>query len=1125
MTPLLRIELLTPESPQTDRAHVTVDLPEAKLQAEVEYLFTVSSTEVQDLQWYFETFLEFDDDPAPTLACDLESRLRTRGRELFDRVLGGNAEVRALWQAFLPHLEQARIEIAAPEGAGAAVHWEFMQAPDADQPLCLRAASFVHVPANGAPCPPIAAADGQELSVLLAIERPAGAGDVPYRSIAAGLVGSVDARRVHIDVLRPAAFDRLAEVLMAAAKAGKPYQVLHFDGHGGYGSLAPNQGPRGFLVFEDPESPEHRCRVDGSTLGALLARAGVGTLILNACRSGYVDLQAQRPASSPTRGVGVASALHSFAEDAIRAGALQVVAMRYNLYVVTAMRFVSALYAALGQGVSVGKAARAARQDLAQNPARRIRYHDAAIQDWAVPALYQADGFIDASAKDRAQEPNRTDGLSQMPSPAARHFVGREETLYRLDRCFDQSALVVLWGPAGSGKTATAREFAAWYERTGGMRGAAEFTALSAIDNGSPPPWLPLTQDAALELPAFLAAVAARQGLWVVDGLENATPDQSAQLFTVSVLAAQRGAKILVTGRDGNAWNDPRVVKIFLPPLRDDERAELANVLLAPGAPCDAAELRALLAFSLGNPGVLQALLPLVMSGVQVADVAAGKLNLNSAPLQSLRQWVETLRAALAPYSGGELAMLAPLALFCGGAGLPVFALVTLNNPLVQPPATPAPLVALLDKLTATGLAQDLTFGRYELHPLLPLVLSTAFDGHFPPGSTVRDRIRAAFCDALAECGSRSITAYNAGAPAALETVAWTDASLARAWQIACEAKRWSALPNLLAARCMVAFETRQDAQLERLLEEAKPVLVDSVSGGALVDREAAWELWVSFRVRLMRRQGNWRGANAELAPLIVRLRQKASSALSADPTASLSADQAAALARLATELYAQAQVSYALLDPACASLLDEVVGFARRVGNSGLASKATVFKASLSEIGTEGADTSPGWEDAMQSPDGALSGMAYMTAGERALALVKRLCDENAEGSDALMNQARALLRSARSAFKSALAVLPPQPADKLAQAYRGLASAQLKLEDWEGARTSLASALKIFDGIPDQEAAAAVREDLANLFRLIQRPDYAVQYLRPVLEYLKSCDPQRAAAFAAMYPEVGSV
>ena len=56
-----------------------------------------------------------------------------------------------------------------------------------------------------------------------------------------------------------------------------------------------------------------------------------------------------------------------------------------------------------------------------------------------------------------------------MPPPPDIGFWGRDETLLALDRAFDGQHVVLLHGYAGSGKTATAAEFARWYAATGGL--------------------------------------------------------------------------------------------------------------------------------------------------------------------------------------------------------------------------------------------------------------------------------------------------------------------------------------------------------------------------------------------------------------------------------------------------------------------------------------------------------------------------------------------------------------------------------------------------------------------------------------------------------------------------------
>ena len=256
---------------------------------------------------------------------------------------------------------------------------------------------------------------------------------------------------LHLDVLRPATYARLAEVLRAAADAGRPYHVLHFDGHGTYLDLADlwadetagqeqaaasggggiagsgiglsplrygisvagpvRPGQHGYLIFEDPHSPTNQQFADGPTLGRLLTATGVPVLVLNACRSAYTEAPGQPaepdaqpegagpgPAAEAAEGsTGSADDVHariraygSLAAEVADTGVPGVVAMRYNVYVVTAAQYMADLYAHLLSGKSLGRAATAARRALADNPDRHISAAPVALQDWAVPLIYEA---------------------------------------------------------------------------------------------------------------------------------------------------------------------------------------------------------------------------------------------------------------------------------------------------------------------------------------------------------------------------------------------------------------------------------------------------------------------------------------------------------------------------------------------------------------------------------------------------------------------------------------------------------------------------------------------------------------------------------------------------------------
>jgi hypothetical protein len=197
--------------------------------------------------------------------------------------------------------------------------------------------------------------------VLLVICRPGGGADVPFRSVASHLMRLSRAAReaFQLDVLRPPTFAQLARVLEAAKRADRPYHVVHFDGHGAYlskaqaeaaqagraGQLDPlrysvlspvRDGSHGFLLFEDADTIGNAQLVDGPALGQLLVETGVPVLVLNACRSAHADLTTQPGRQTMGMSHERVRAYGSLAQEVIHAGVGGVVAMRDNVYVVTA---------------------------------------------------------------------------------------------------------------------------------------------------------------------------------------------------------------------------------------------------------------------------------------------------------------------------------------------------------------------------------------------------------------------------------------------------------------------------------------------------------------------------------------------------------------------------------------------------------------------------------------------------------------------------------------------------------------------------------------------------------------------------------------------------------------------
>jgi hypothetical protein len=134
------------------------------------------------------------------------------------------------------------------------------------------------------------AVGGQRLRVLMVISRPAGTGDVGYRMIARPLLHRLDAVRgaVELVVLRPPTLQALVDTLAGARAAGKPFQVVHFDGHGALtGQRAWMGAPLGFdadaggvLVFEKPGGGAEE--VAAEKVAAVLGAARVPVVVLNA---------------------------------------------------------------------------------------------------------------------------------------------------------------------------------------------------------------------------------------------------------------------------------------------------------------------------------------------------------------------------------------------------------------------------------------------------------------------------------------------------------------------------------------------------------------------------------------------------------------------------------------------------------------------------------------------------------------------------------------------------------------------------------------------------------------------------------------------------------------------------
>jgi hypothetical protein len=596
--------------------------------------FTLTAQDLEDLRWYLEEYAEFPYDPAPIIAARVEHRIAEIGNALFDAVFRSSNDARDLWAILRADLSDTRIEVAAEVGSPG-IPWELLRDPATDVPLALRARAFVRTLPMPAQRPRLLRPSDGPVRILLVISRPGGGDDVPFRSVASRLIAALGTTndRYQLDVLRPATFARLSQVLREAHLRGEPYHIVHFDGHGTYLNYRPQDGatplvygtPRpgshGYLAFEDPTAPDGVEMVDGPTLGALLAETQVPVLVLNACRSSHAEPLAEpspaREEKDPADSHQQVRAYGSLAQEVMDAGVAGVVAMRYNVYVVTAAQFVADLYAALRQGQPLGEGVSLGRKQLDANPVREIAGERVVLQDWPVPVVYEAaplqlfplvgaDPVPRVTLRAANTMPGRGILDPQLPPSPDAGFFGRDETLLALDRRFDTQRVVLLHGYAGSGKTATAVEFARWYALTGGIAGPVLFTSFEGprplarvLDDLEPffgrileeqgIQWLALTdaerRDVALQLLRQVPV------LWIWDNIEEVTGFPTPAEGTLSLAEQQElgdflraardtEAKFLLTSRrDEHKWLGELPARIQLPPMPMHERIELARSL------------------------------------------------------------------------------------------------------------------------------------------------------------------------------------------------------------------------------------------------------------------------------------------------------------------------------------------------------------------------------------------------------------------------------------------------------------------------------------------------------------------------------------------------------------------
>jgi len=178
-----------------------------------------------------------------------------------------------------------------------------------------------------------------------------------------------------VTLLTPPTRAALEEELLRAGRAGRPYHVVHFDGHGVYD----RQHGLGGLCFENPEDANKLEKrrseiVMAGELANVMREHRVPLVFLEACESAHAE-------EDPTSSV---------AGKLLAGGVASVVAMSHKVLVETARRFVGAFYRELMAGQRIGDAMLAGQRELQGNTYRgKVFKGELHLHDWFVPVLFQ----------------------------------------------------------------------------------------------------------------------------------------------------------------------------------------------------------------------------------------------------------------------------------------------------------------------------------------------------------------------------------------------------------------------------------------------------------------------------------------------------------------------------------------------------------------------------------------------------------------------------------------------------------------------------------------------------------------------------------------------------------------
>lgn len=1161
----------------------TRETPEARFE------FKMTDSDRADLRWYLEDYLQYPLDPAPQIAERIEGRIRELGIELFRKIFQANEDTSDLWATLRDRLADTRVEVATDVKGATALPWELLRDPKTDEALALRAKTFVrsfNKPAQKVHKPQPA----DKVRILLVICRPGGGADVPFRSVSGYMLkGLTEAarERFELDVLRPPTFEQLSKTLRNAKAAGKPYHIVHFDGHGGYlntDTSKPSEwlrslssimlgglrdGSHGYLFFEHPKpdsNNENSQLVDGPTLGKLLAETDTPVLILNACRSAHAEFQAQPDvAKDVDESQSQVRAFGSLAQEVMNEGVAGVVAMRYNVYVVTAAQFVADLYAALASGQGLGEAVSMGRKQLAAQPLREIAFDPIPLQDWSVPVAYEA-APIQLFAWSESATPIKIDlskkisAEDNLPRPDV-GFFGRDETILALDRAFDTQSVVLLNAYAGSGKTMTAAEFARWYAQTGGLRGPILFTSfeqykpftqiLSAVEETyrqvleqNNIQWLALSDEERLNI--TLQIFQQIPPLWIWDNVEpiNGFPAGADSAWSLSeqrelrtflqIVTAQSKTKFLLTSRrDERDWLDDVAARITLPPMRWQECFELVReIAIRQGHRItDVQDWKSLIQFAGGNPMTLttvakQALRDGKRTKEQIEEYVRqlrnGELGFKDEASEGRSK---SLGASLSygfeqAFNEDERKVLALLHFFQGFVDVRVLKLMVADEDwgIGSKDFTHQTGIAILDKAADIGLLTAHGGGYYTIHPALPWFFRSLFEQCYPadydrplttddgsivhrPSSMVALR---AYVESMGQLSNYYFSQYEDGNRDVIAPLRSEEPNLLHARSLARQYGWWNRVISAMQGLRKLYDHTGRRAEWKRLVEEIVPDFVGA-DDLPLLGREEQWSLVTGYLVLLAEESHDL--AEAErLQRACVEWDRRNTVSLLSRPKESLNTGEKNTLRSLGVSLHELGEIQRGMGQPDCIKSYQEAFEIMQSIGDVAAAAVAINLGNAYKNLSAlRNLDESEQWYQR------ALNLSALQDRKHRAQATGQigniaweRFNDARKDGKaeEELLKH----LNAAVDYYQQSLVLLPPDAVNDLAVTHNQLGVIYKNAGDLERALEHYNKSVQYKEMAGNIYAAGTTRFNIALMFSQNGRLPDALLYARAALRNYES-------------------